>query len=129
MKIFENQPEEFRMRISWYWMLAIGLCFSCRHEADLESIPKVSFSGRVLPIVQSNCGKSSCHDGSSEFSLRDYDQIKRKVTPFKPHKSELYKTMTYLDDFRVMPPPPAPPLEEAQLQLIYSWILQGAQNN
>jgi len=108
------------------WM---GSLSSCRHETDPEALSTISFSGRVQPIIQSNCAKSGCHDGGEQFDLTSYESITRKVEPGKPNKSEIYKSMTYLDNFRVMPPKPDSPLTEDQLKVIYTWILQGAKNN
>lgn len=121
--------KKFAFVLTSVWAMA-GL-LSCRHEPDPASLAEVSFAGRIQPIIQSNCGKSGCHSGSGEhlFSLRTYEEISSKVTPNKPHQSELYKNMIYLEDFRVMPPPPDQPMTEEQLGLIYTWILQGAKNN
>ena len=113
-----------------FLFIAAGIFFSaCRHEPDPASLPKISFSARILPIIQSNCAKSGCHDGEEQFSLNNFEQIKNKVKSGNPHQSELYNNMIYLDDARVMPPPPDQPLTEEQLKLIYTWILQGAENN
>jgi hypothetical protein len=36
---------------------------------------------------------------------------------------------TETDPDKIMPPPPTSPLSAAQINLIYTWIAQGAQNN
>lgn len=106
----------------------IPLINGCRHKPDLTNVPYVSFSGRVLPIIQSNCAKSGCHDGN-QFSLRNYDEIRSRITPENAHASNLYQNMIYLEPSRVMPPPPDQPMSEQQLQTIYTWIMQGAKDN
>jgi len=124
----------FGFKAKLYLLLTLLSCCvlstSCRHETELSTIPELSFSGRVQPIIQSNCAKAGCHAvGGSQISLNTYSEISKKIKAGKPHQSELYKTMIYLDDYRVMPPPPDKPLTEDQLQIVFTWIAQGAKNN
>jgi len=125
--------QSFKMSKSTLCLLLFVLAvfaFACRHEPDLSSIQDVSFFARVQPIVQNNCAKSGCHGiGGEQFPLTTYAEIRERVTPKKPFESDLFKTMTYLDANRVMPPPPDQSLTENQLQIIYTWISQGAKNN
>lgn len=105
---------------------------SCRHEAELLPIipgtnDSICFDSQVLPIIQSNCAKSGCHDGSGEFPLTTYEQILRKVEPGKPNKSSLYKVMnTWQGAPNFMPPSPSQPLSNAQITNIQLWIMEGA---
>ena len=65
-------------------IVALVIFFSsCKHEAMLPPIiPGVSdsicFETEVLPVIQSNCAKSGCH----ENRMSTYSQIMRDVTPF-----------------------------------------------
>lgn len=130
MPVYQNADKKFVTFIIPVFILGLLLLSGCRHAPDAASLPKISFSGRILPIIQSNCGKSGCHEGGAEvFALRTYEEIRRRVVPKKPHQSGLYKNMIYLDANRVMPPPPDQPMSEQQLELIYTWIIQGAENN
>ena len=125
-----NQSLVLKISFIIVTMWAMTVMSSCRHEPNAASLPEVSFAGRIQPIIQSNCGKSGCHSGNDRlFALRSYGEILNKVTAKKPHQSDLYKTMIYPEDFRVMPPPPDQPMTEEQLSLVYTWILQGAKNN
>ncbi len=105
--------------------------YSCKHEPILSlDTPTVCFQDQVLPIINSSCAVSGCHDAGSEESLTDYNKIMEFVTPFKPNSSKIYKMITttsILMEF--MPPPPRSPLTQDQIDLISIWILQGAENN
>lgn len=107
---------------------------SCKHEAEVPPIvpgvnDSICFETEVLPIFQSNCAMSGCHDGSEEFSLGSYNDIRRKVEPGKANKSEIYKAITALQWTEgFMPPSPAQPLTNAQITAIQLWILEGAKN-
>ena len=46
----------------------------------------------------------------------------------QPNNSELYEVLVETDPDKIMPPPPAS-MTAAQIQLIKTWIQQGAQNN
>jgi hypothetical protein len=102
------------------------LVASCRHNpVGVETQPKVCFSSDVLPVVQSNCGKSGCHaEGGSESRLNLFtvDGILGSVSPLQPLSSRLYTTI--MDG--TMPPSPNSPLSRDQRTAIYLWILQGA---
>ncbi|HNF43902.1 MAG TPA: hypothetical protein PLT49_09540, partial [Ferruginibacter sp.] len=50
------------------------------------------------------------------------------VRPGNPTNSKLYKVLNETGGDR-MPPPPAAPFTQAQKDIIYKWILQGAKNN
>lgn len=94
----------------------------------------VYFQNTVLPLLQSSCGTTGCHDPvtqQNEVILTSYFYIMQtaEVVPFEPNESKLWEVIE--DDFQSdrMPPPPAPPLNADQKQIIYKWIQQGALDN
>lgn len=107
------------------------IIISCKHEPLLlPDTPTVCFQDQVLPLINSNCAISGCHDASSEESLSNYNDIMNFVSPGKPNQSKLYKLITttsLLSEF--MPPSPKTPLTQNQIDAISIWILQGAENN
>lgn len=112
-------------------LLAVtGLINSCYHEPELlPDVPDVCFKDDVLPVIQSNCVRSGCHDGGEAFYLGDYNSILSKVTVGKPMASELHKVIAAdHNSYRIMPPRPNDPLTSKQLDKISLWILQGARN-
>jgi hypothetical protein len=105
------------------------LLFSCKHDPTLTpGTPEVCFDSQILPVIQSGCAKSGCHDGNGEKqALTTYDEILRMVTPGKPLQSRLYKAVTANPHFEnFMPPKPNTPLNSTQIDNIEIWILQGA---
>jgi uncharacterized membrane protein len=136
-------------------MLALSIFFNaCQHEPDdmVEPDPDpvdttdnnnggipcdpdtVYFVNTILPLLQSSCGTSGCHDASSAQDgviLTDYASIisTGKVKAFDPFDSEIYEKITESDPEDRMPPPPQNPLTADQINLIYKWIEQGARNN
>lgn len=110
-------------------------------EADILINPMVStcdpdtvyFQNTILPLVVSSCGTTGCHDQQSHregIILTDYNSIIKtgKIRAGNPGDSEFYESLTDSDD-DLMPPPPLDPLSSEQIQLIRTWILQGARNN
>lgn len=90
----------------------------------------ISFQAQVLPLIISNCAYSGCHDAATAeegIVLDSYQNIRREVKPGKPNDSELYESITDSGD-EIMPPPPNAPLSSSDIQLIKSWINQGAEN-
>jgi uncharacterized membrane protein len=102
---------------------------SCTNTTDtLSNLDTVCFEKDVLPVFQTNCSLSGCHDGSGEgFKLTDYNSIREQVKPFNAKESKVYSAITSSwGEF--MPPSPRQPLSKEQRTLIYVWIQQGAKN-
>lgn len=96
----------------------------------------VYFQEDVLPLIISNCAQSGCHDAASaedgivleSFSSILYGDDNDLVVPGQPGESELIEVILETDPDKVMPPPPAEPLDPAIVDLIAEWIAQGALN-
>ena len=93
----------------------------------------VYFQQDVLPLIVSSCAMSGCHDAASAQEgvvLTSYATIMNtgNVKAGQPNNSELYEVLVETDPDKIMPPPPAS-MTAAQIQLIKTWIQQGAQNN
>lgn len=94
----------------------------------------VYFQNQILPLLQSSCAKSGCHDALSHQNgiiLADYQSVitSGQIVPFNPGSSDLYEAITETDPDKIMPPPPYAALSSQQISLIYNWIAQGAKNN
>lgn len=109
-------------------LLPAGLSVSCTHEpAGIEDLDPVCFDTQILPILQTSCGISGCHDGSGEeIRISDYNSVMEIVTPGDPHGSKLYRVITSINGENLMPP--KNPLTREQRTLIQLWIAQGAKN-
>jgi len=119
---------------------------SCKHEfpdviIDVPvsggeqpcSADTVYFQNKVLPLLNSSCAMSGCHDAITHkegINLTTYSKIMSTggVRPGNPSNSDLYKVLNKSGNDR-MPQPPAPAFTQAQKDIIYKWILQGAKNN
>lgn len=117
-------------------IVSIAICCfagSCKHESKFYSLPLVSYSLDIAPIINSNCTFSGCHgdDNSQKFKLLDYNGIVSHcgVKNTKPEDSKLFKVIKSLDENTVMPKAPYATLTEKQIQFIYVWIGQGARDN
>jgi hypothetical protein len=94
------------------------------------SADSVYFGSDILPIINSNCATSGCHDAITHkegIILTDYTHIVNRVSPFNAESSSLY-TVCVRGGER-MPPKPMPALTQAQLSKMIIWINQGALNN
>ncbi len=151
------------MRISPYWPLCFFVfslllgAGACKHDPFLEDDTftpidttdvdpgdtttmgtpcdpdVVYFDQQVLPILQSNCALSGCHDAITQedgVNLTSYEKVMQTadVRPNDLDGSDLYEVITDDDVDDRMPPSPNTPLNSEQVQLIANWILQGAQD-
>jgi hypothetical protein len=116
--------------------------FSCKHEIPFNgqdppvvggtqtcSPDTVYFQNKVLPLLNSGCAFSGCHDAASHKSgvtLISYNSITGTggVKPGNPAKSKLYTELS-----NGMPPRGYPAFTAAQKDIIFKWIAQGALNN
>lgn len=107
---------------------------SCKHDPIEPIVPttEICFQDKILPVIQSNCAKSGCHDAitaEEDIILTDYTNIRKIVNPGNPSNSKLYEVLiTSPGSEKFMPPAPNPPLTTEQMALIYGWIAQGAKN-
>lgn len=109
--------------------LLTALLLSCKHDPILTpGTATVCFDSQILPVIQTSCAKSGCHDtGGEKQALKTYNDIIALVTPGKPLQSKLYTIITNNPNLgNVMPPKPDSPLSSKQMDDIEIWILQGA---
>jgi len=92
----------------------------------------ICFEEEILPLFQTSCAKSGCHDAQTHaegYVLDSYNHIVSKgIVPGNSKQSKLYKVISGKGDEDRMPPPPNSPLSQTQLNLIAQWIDEGAQN-
>ncbi|NNC83915.1 MAG: hypothetical protein HKN79_10080 [Flavobacteriales bacterium] len=94
----------------------------------------VYFVNEILPFLTASCAQPGCHDAATAEDgvvLDSYFNIVTTgdVEPFDPADSEIYETITDSDLDDRMPPAGEDPLTAEQIQMIYDWIAQGAQDN
>ena len=93
----------------------------------------VYFNMQILPLLKSNCAKSGCHDAIShqeDIILDSYQNVMGSdvIEPFDLSDSDLFEVITENDPDKQMPPAPNQRLNAEQINLIASWILQGAKD-
>lgn len=130
-------------------LLTILGSVGCKHEPLIplvdDNIPpdttqgcnpdEVFFVNDVLPIFNSSCAMSGCHDAATAQDgvvLDSYANIMNtgEVNPGNPGDSEVYENITEDDPDKLMPPPSSGiTLTQDQINTIYNWIASGAQNN
>ena len=95
----------------------------------------VYFQQDILPLLQTACAQSGCHDAAAADGIRldSYAAIFQSgesnlVVPGNPGASELWEVLVEDNPDKVMPPPPASPLTPEQIERIWDWIDQGASN-
>ena len=94
----------------------------------------VYFQNDILPIFLNTCAISGCHDAATAregLVLDNYSHIVNngKLKKGKPNSSEMYRVMNYSGENRMPPKNSGVSLSQDQINMVYTWILQGAQNN
>lgn len=104
---------------------------------DTTGVPcdstKIYFERQILPILRSSCAFSGCHDAASAQDgvvLDNYENVIRTgdVRPFDLSGSDLYEVLVDDDEDDRMPQAPRSRLPASQINLIATWILEGAEN-
>ncbi len=119
---------------------------ACKHEPLLADDPTnsdnnnnnnnnnngvVCFETQILPLFQTNCAKSGCHDANTQadgLRFDNYYGIMEEIVPGNPAEGDIMEAIREDDADKIMPRPPAAPLSQDQIALLTLWILQGAQN-
>ena len=128
-------------------IIALTIVNSCKHEIPdaangsgvINQNPVtpptgstlVCFESQILPLFQSNCAKSGCHDAASHQKDYVFDSyaniVKKDIRPGQAENSKVYKVLFETGN-KKMPRPPNPDLTAAQKALIGKWINEGAKN-
>lgn len=91
-------------------------------EVDCSDTETISYSQDVVPIINTKCALSGCHDGLS--GIPDWTQLGN----LQDRGSEVQRRITLpLTDGSKMPRVGS--ITEEQRQILYCWIEQGAQDN
>ena len=123
----------------------IVLGVSCKHEPIIPDFGEtyteicdpdtVYFVNDILPLINANCAQSGCHDAATAqdgIILATYDDLINSdiVEPGDAEDSDMYEAITE-DDLRDIMPPPSTMIDltEEQINMIGTWIDQGARNN
>ncbi|HOY06235.1 MAG TPA: hypothetical protein PLO67_12585 [Saprospiraceae bacterium] len=113
----------------WWWAFPL-LCITsitCTREY-VEDLRGVCFDSDVLPIFQSNCTQSGCHnsqDRKEGYDLTSYESIvSRGIVPGDYKASKIYKALVAVGE--PMPQSPYNRLTDAQITTIALWIKAGA---
>ncbi len=119
------------MKFKHLLWLALLLPLSCTREYA-EDLRGVCFERDVLPIFQSNCTQSGCHnsqDHEEGYDLTSYDNIVRKgIEPYDYQASEIYEVLVKSFGEEAMPQSPYSRLTDEQITTIALWIDEGAKN-
>ncbi|MDO9257172.1 MAG: c-type cytochrome domain-containing protein [Bacteroidales bacterium] len=127
--------------------------YSCKHDPELSGIiipvdttgnnnggttestcnkDTVYFVQAVLPMFQSSCALSGCHDAITHkegLRLDSYSGIiSGGINGSNPTNSKIYRVMVSSGEEQ-MPPSPVASMTSTQLSTISKWISQGAKNN
>jgi mono/diheme cytochrome c family protein len=123
----------FRKVISGFTASCL-LFASCTHSPYVLPVsqrtgdPNICFERDILPIFQSNCAKSGCHDahGGGGYRLDNYADITGKgIVPGNPAASKIFESIAWSTGDNKMPRN-APSLTAAEISLIRQWIATGA---
>lgn len=88
----------------------------------------ICFERDILPIFNSKCAMSGCHDAGTraeDYQLTDYNSIvSHGIVKGSAKKSEIYEEIADGD----MPPSGYPKLSSTEMDMLKRWINAGAKN-
>src|ERR1022692_2945152 len=121
------------MRSIIYLFILLFALASCRHSPVIPETPAMSFAKDVQPIIIANCTASGCHGSihPKRIQFETYDDVMKLVSPGNALGSSIYQVITGKGLSTLMPPTSSSQgqLTDAQLKVIYLWIMQGAKDN
>ena len=114
-------------------LMAIQSCYKDYPPAIQEIDPTtVSYNTHIVPVLETSCSTSSCHDGTTEPNLTTpvaWTNLKSGgfINTTIPEESYLYKSVSFLSGLSM--PPGGPQIPEVDQKVILAWIQNGALNN
>jgi hypothetical protein len=102
------------------------------HTGTPCSIDTVYFQNQVLPLLNSTCAMSDCHNAQFHtvaIDISSYEKLIKLVVPFNPASSILYTVITNSEPSDKMPIYPSPIWNNEQVNMLKKWIEQGALDN
>ncbi|MCX6333635.1 MAG: hypothetical protein NT092_04935, partial [Bacteroidia bacterium] len=132
-KMPPNQPLSIENRgMIRLWIEQGAMLTTCRVTTVPENgsvNPLACFSRDILPVLNSKCATSGCHDQISHregYVFSSYSSTMTSVTPGNPAKSKLYEVIRVSSGEEKMPPAGKPQLTIAEIDSIAAWISYGA---
>ena len=120
---FKNLRDHVYLAFSLSISFALLILLSCSATAQ----ENVDFVNDIKPIFEKHC--ISCHGPEKEESFRMdvADDTLAYVEPGDAEESDLYLVLVSDDEEELMPPPEdGIPMTETQIELVKTWINQGA---
>lgn len=112
-------------------------CMTNVEEITGEQVQNVSFQAEVQPILQQYC--VSCHGNSAGINFDSYDAVmnnignnwkEKVVVPGDAENSGLYDVLLERPQFQLQQMPTGGPyLTGDEIEIIKTWINEGAKNN
>lgn len=99
--------------------------------SDTTTVDVISYANDIQPILNQNCAYSGCHNSATKadgYDFSSYTTTKKAVSAGSATNSKLYKVINTTGKDR-MPPAPLDRLVTDEIQMIATWINDGAANN
>jgi len=123
-----DKQTDYRIHGQLHWIVVFLSCFGLQVNAD----EAVSFVTSIAPLLQKQC--VTCHDAElaeADYRLDTYQHLMRlgddsaAVIGRQPGKSKLFQVLIHEDENLRMPSD-SDPLPDTSINLIKTWIQQGA---
>ncbi len=116
------------MKKTTIFILVILALYSCYNDNEEElygpvscDVSNVTYTNDVIAIINNSCATTGCHlsGGTGPGNFTEYDQLKLVVDNGKfENRVLIQKTM-----------PPSTPLSDCDLQILQTWLDEGALQN
>lgn len=128
-------------KFSFYLYLIYSMIFilGCDDQLNIPSddelpMQNVSYSKHVQPIFNVRCATAGCHDDqtkSGNLSLTSWNNTTSDYSIVFPGNPDQSRLILSIEGKSIYPMPPIgrPPLTQAQIRVIRTWVEEGAKNN
>jgi Planctomycete cytochrome C len=120
------------MNIQLFCLSTVVIVLTCCTRESVDDEREVCFERDVLPIFQSSCTQSSCHNSTDlqqGYDLSSFAGIVQKgIKPGDYKNSKIYEVLIKPGGEEAMPPKPYNRLTDEQIATIALWIEDGAKS-